>query len=211
MWTYFAAVLILIRHGQSTANAQSLLVGRTDAELTDRGRDQARALAHALVDVEVVLSSPLRRARETAELALAQIPVEIDESFIEQDYGLYDGRAMAEVAGTEWNAFRSSHEATLGDGESLADVDDRVHLRLEQWRNDPSSLIHDARRHIAVVSHVSPIKSAVAWALGVHGSTAWHMRLDNASITTIAVRESGPYLVTFNDVSARAQRPSLER
>ncbi|HEY6472110.1 MAG TPA: histidine phosphatase family protein, partial [Acidimicrobiales bacterium] len=61
-------VLILVRHGESTANAQGLLLGRTDAELTENGRRQAAA-ARALVydPVAEVRSSPLRRALDTAE------------------------------------------------------------------------------------------------------------------------------------------------
>jgi len=204
-------VLILIRHGQSTANAAGLLVGRTDAALTDTGRQQARDLAAALRSVVAGASSPLARARETAALALSHLEITDELAFIEQDYGSLDGAAMSDVPAHQWAAFRSTHDAALGDGESLADVDARVHARLEAMREDDRSLLHDPERHLAIVSHVSPIKSAVAWALGVHGSVAWRLRLDNASLTTIGVRDAGPYLVTYNDVSARRGTPGATR
>ncbi len=196
-------MLILVRHGQSTANAAKLLVGRTDAELTAMGREQAAALSGSLESAGALLASPLVRARETARLAVPHLAAQIDDAFVEQDYGTYDGRSDTEVPREEWAAFRSHHDATLGGGESLADVDARVHARLNDFLADATSLLHDAHRHLVIVSHVSPIKSAVTWALGVPGSVAWRLRLDNASLTTIAVRASGPFLVSYNDVSAR--------
>ena len=69
-------MLILVRHGESVANAQGLLLGRTDAELTDNGRAQAegaRALLHE--PVAEVRSSPLHRAFDTAELLALGPPV----------------------------------------------------------------------------------------------------------------------------------------
>jgi len=196
-------VLILIRHGQSTANADGLLVGRLDVSLTDTGREQAAALAGTLDGVVAVRSSSLQRARDTALLAVPEIVAEIDDAFIEQDFGMYDGVRDKDVPGEVWRAFRESHEEPFGGGESLADVDARVHARLDQWHEDPSSLLHDPDRHVVVVSHVSPIKSAVAWALGVGGHVAWRLRLDNASVTTISARSGSPYLLSFNDVSIR--------
>ncbi len=211
MRAHLVVVLILVRHGQSTANAASLLVGRTDVELTEEGRAQARSLVGALDSVRVVISSPLRRALETARLALPGHELIVDDAFIEQDYGTHDGHALSDVPREQWREFRSSHVAALGGGESLADVDARVHARLDEWLDDNNSALHDDEHHVVVVSHVSPIKSAVAWALGVPGSVAWRLRLDNASLTTIAVRDSGAYLVNFNDVSARRGIRSLER
>jgi probable phosphoglycerate mutase len=204
-------VLILVRHGQSTANAAGLLVGRTDAALTERGRDQARSLAEHLEDVVAVVSSPLQRARETAALALPGLEVELEEAFIEQDYGRYDGLAMAEVPEAEWRQFREVHGAALGGGESLDDVDARVHARLSEWAEGSDSLLADPRRHLVVVSHVSPIKSAVAWALGVPGSVAWRLRLDNATLTTIGVRGGGAFLAGYNEAPAGRRVHSTRR
>ncbi len=204
-------MLILIRHGQSTANAEGLLVGRLDVPLTEMGRAQASALDGALVGVEDVLSSPLLRARDTAALAVPNLSAGEEPAFIEQDFGLYDGHKDADVPRDEWRAFQESHTHRFGGGESLADVDERVHARLEEWRQDADHLIHDPHRHLVVVSHVSPIKSAVAWALGVGGHVAWRLRLENASVTTMSVRGSSPFLVTYNDVSLRTRTlPSPE-
>ena len=72
---------------------------------------------------------------------------------------------------------RLDHDTAIGNGESLASVDARVHAELDALLADPTSLLHRHDEHLAIVSHVSPIKSATVWALGVPGSVAWRMRL----------------------------------
>ena len=195
-------MIILIRHGQTTTNAEGLLVGRSDPHLTDLGERQARALVPYLGGVEVVWVSPLVRARETAALALANFEPAVAESFIEVDYGDLDGQPVSAISPEAWHGFQRDHDLTFGGGESLASVDARVHAQLESLLSDPESLLHSSRRHLAIVSHVSPIKSAVNWALGVAPSTTWRMRLENGSITTIGTRGSTPQLVRYNMVPA---------
>jgi probable phosphoglycerate mutase len=63
-------------------------------------------------------------------------------------------------------------------------------------------LLHSTTRHLAIVSHVSPIKAAATWALGVEGSTAWRMRLENGSLTVLGVRSELPQLIRFNSLPA---------
>ncbi|MEI8126462.1 MAG: histidine phosphatase family protein [Actinomycetota bacterium] len=196
-------MLILIRHGQSTANDAGLLVGRTDTPLTQRGREQASALSELLTHVEQVVVSPLARARETAALALPHASALIDEAFIEVDYGQLESTPLGDVGRANWELFQNDHDFVMGGGESLAHVDARVQSRLEEWLRDEESLLHHPSRHVAVVSHVSPIKSAVAWALGAPGNVVWRMRLDNASTTTIGARQGRPFLVTYNEVTPR--------
>ncbi len=191
-------MIIFIRHGQTTTNAQRLLVGRSDPELTELGERQARALRRLVEGVEEVWTSPLRRARNTARLALPHLDALVRPEFIEVDYGYLDGQPVSVVSEDQWRAFESDHDLALGDGESLESVDRRVHAVLNELLADQTSLLHDHHRHLAIVSHVSPIKSATVWALGVPGSVAWRTRLDNGSITTIAMRQSTPSLVHFN-------------
>jgi len=93
-------VLVLVRHGESTANAAGLLLGRTDAQLTAKGRTQAasvRALLH--VPVHSLRSSPLARARSTAALLDLDLPTEIDDRWIEVDYGEFEGQPLSDVPG----------------------------------------------------------------------------------------------------------------
>lgn len=195
-----AAVIILIRHGQTTSNAARLLVGQSDPALTELGERQARALRPYLRSVVEVWTSPLRRARATADLALPDIPAQVMESFIEVDYGSLDGQPLSLVSEEQWRAFEHDHDTAFGDGESLASVDQRVHLTLNTLLADRSSRLHDATSHLAIVSHMSPIKSAMTWALGVSGSVAWRMNLSNGSMTTIGSRRGTPSLLNYNVV-----------
>jgi broad specificity phosphatase PhoE len=193
-------VIVLIRHGQTTTNAQRLLVGRSDPALTELGERQARARRPLLENVSVVWSSPLQRARTTAALALPHLDVVVKESFIEVDYGTLDGQPLSAVSAEEWRRFEHDHTMAFGGGESLSALDQRVHAELDALLADSTSLLHSHSEHLAIVSHVSPIKSAMVWALGVSGSAAWRMRLDNGSITTITTRLSTPALLHYNVV-----------
>jgi broad specificity phosphatase PhoE len=194
------AVIILIRHGQTTSNAARLLVGQSDPTLTELGERQATALRPFLVDVREVWTSPLRRARRTAALAIPDLGAVVKESFIEVDYGSLDGQPLSAVTNEQWRAFEHDHDTAFGDGESLASVDQRVHAELEALLPDPTSLLHRSSAHLAIVTHMSPIKSAMTWALGVSGSAAWRMNLSNGSMTTIGTRTTTPMLFNYNVV-----------
>lgn len=200
-------MILLIRHGQSTTNAEHLLAGRSDPDLTERGERQAIALRPYLEGVSDVWTSPLLRARRTAALCLPAVEATINASFIEVDYGNLEGQSLSTVTSEQWRAFESDHRVAMGDGESLADLDVRVHGQLDELLADPSSLLHDADHHLAIFSHVSPIKSATTWALGVAGSVAWRTRLDNGSITVVAMRRGVPALVRFNVVPLLVELP----
>ena len=191
-------MIILIRHGQSTTNELGLLVGRSNPSLTEQGRDQARRLIPHLIDVREVWTSPLDRAYRTARLAVPTLDPIVKDSFIEVDYGSLDGQRLASITDEQWHDFEGNHERPLLDGESLTAVDVRVYAELDALLADPDSLVHRNDEHLAIISHVSPIKSAVTWALGVHGSAAWRMRIDNGSMTSIATRRSTPSLIRAN-------------
>lgn len=185
-------VLILVRHGQTAANAAGLLLGQADPPLTERGQAQAQALAAALPYPARVISSPLVRARDTA--AAFGRPVEIDERWIEMDYGSLDCEPAASVAVEVWDRWRGDLTYVPAGGESLATVGKRVRAACEQLAEEAS--VAD----VVVVSHVSPIKAAVAWALGVGDQVAWRMFVEDASVARIAWNSAGPLLKSFNEM-----------
>lgn len=193
-------MIALVRHGQSTSNVQGLVVGRGDPPLTELGERQARALAPWLENVTHVWTSPLRRARETAAIAMPGLEAVTKESFVELDYGSFEGSSTTLAADEGWRALEQRHDQAFGGGESLADVDVRVQNELDALLGDATSLLHSPDEHLAIVSHVSPIKSAVAWALGVPGTVAWRMRLENGSLTLVAARSGTPRLIRYNAV-----------
>ena len=183
--------MIVVRHGRTVANAAGLLQGRIDHPLDDVGRSQARMIADALGSVDRVIASPLLRAQETA--AALGVPVEIDDRWLELDYGELDGMAVHEVPDETWRSWRTDPDFAPAGGESYGQLHARVVPACEE-------LLEDARhRTVVVVSHVSPIKAAVAWALGAPDSTAFRCFLDQASITRIDVGRLGPVLRSYNE------------
>lgn len=185
--------LVVVRHGRTEANATGRLLGRLDVPLDDVGRRQARALAAAVGPVDRVLSSPLARARQTA--GAFGLDVEIDERLIELDYGDYDGVPMGEVPPSAWAAWRADIDFAPPGGESLAVLGRRVRDALDELSRS------DAGETVVVVSHVSPIKAAVAWALGITDDVTWRLFVSPASITRIDLTARGPVLHTFNQVT----------
>ena len=190
-------MLILVRHGESTGNADGLLLGRIDAPLTDRGRAQVDKLRSSVAGATRVIASPLGRARHTAEALGLGVPVEIDDRWVEVDYGEFDGRALGSVPDEVWLRWRADPHYRPPGGETLAEVGIRV-------RDDCEELFavdgEGARGgDVVVVSHVSPIKAAACWALGLGDQGAWRLYLATASISRIAWGVNGPVLRGFND------------
>lgn len=187
--------IILLRHGQTAANASGLLLGRADPPLTDVGRRQAAAAAAVVAGAARFVSSPLLRCRQTAAAVAGDRTVEIDERWIEIDYGTLEGCPLADVPADVWSRWRRQPEWAPAGGESLVDVATRVAVACD----DLTRATGDG--DVVVVSHVSPIKAAVAWAIGAGPGAAWRMFLDVAAITRIAIGPAGPSLRAYNDTS----------
>jgi probable phosphoglycerate mutase len=190
--------LYVVRHGQTEANASGLLLGRADPELDDVGRSQAEAIGLALPPKALVVSSPLQRCRQTAEgLASTVDPTEIryDDRLLELDYGDLDLMPLRDVPGSTWRAWQADVDFRPANGETLRELAARVESCLrELW---PEAVAGE----VVVVTHVSPIKAAVAWALGVSIEISWRCFVSQASITKIGSGNAGPSLHWFNATS----------
>ncbi len=185
--------LIVVRHGRTEANAARRLLGHLDLPLDELGRAQAAALVEAVGPVDRVVTSPLLRTRQTA--AGFEAPLSVDERLIELDYGEYDGWALSDVPSSMWKRWREDPGFAPPGGESLAALRSRV----EQALGELAELAK--AEMVVVVSHVSPIKAAVTWALGVGDEVVWRLFVSPASITRIAVSDAGPVLTSFNEVA----------
>jgi broad specificity phosphatase PhoE len=185
-------VLYLVRHGRTDANARGLLLGRADPPLSPEGRQQAAALGTRIPRDARVVSSPLRRTRETAEAF--GLPVEVDDRWVELDYGELDGTPLVDVPDDVWRAWRSDAAYTPPGGESLIELGVRVRAACDDLAADA------AAGDVVVVSHVSPIKAALAWALRTDDSVSWRIFVEVASIARIAV---GPWGATVQSLNER--------
>jgi probable phosphoglycerate mutase len=190
-------VLVLVRHAEAAANAAGLLLGRTDSPLTAHGREQAAALGTLLGPVARLVSSPLTRARDTAAALGLGLSVEVDERWVEVDYGELEGEALGAVPAEVWTRWRADPEYRPRGGESLADVGRRVGEACAELFAR-SGVGARAEADVVVVSHVSPIKAAVAWALGAGDELAWRLYLATASVTRVAWGNGTPVLHRYN-------------
>ncbi len=125
-------MLYVLRHGRTESNASGLLLGRSDPPLDDLGVRQAAAAAGALPVPDRVVTSPLRRARQTA--GAFGVDVEVDERWIELDYGAFDGTPVAEVPRETWAAWQADLDWAPPGGESHRQLGARVRF------NDTSHL-----------------------------------------------------------------------
>jgi broad specificity phosphatase PhoE len=117
--------LVLVRHGETEWSRTGQHTGVTDLPLTPAGEEAARGLAGALkeFDFSLVLSSPLERARRTAELAGLQ--PELDRDLVEWDYGAYEGLTTPQVReqlGYDWTVFEHGIAPGETPGESVEEV-----------------------------------------------------------------------------------------
>jgi len=187
-------VIVFARHGQTGPNRDGLVLGRADPELTDEGYRQAEILAATLAGepITAILASPLLRARQTAEAvgAACGVPVALDERLVEIDWGAWEGRPAGGLATSDVDRWRKD-DGTAPEGESL----DSLSRRVESFCTEQL----EADGLVVAVSHVSPIKAAAAWALGVDGTVAWRMFLGLASITRVGWGRTSPVLLSFNE------------
>jgi len=174
-----------------------------DVPLDDVGVRQAEAIGAALARAGAspplrIVASPLGRTRTTAlaiAAAFGEGEVTFDDRWLEVDYGTYDGAPLADVPHEVWQHWRTNIGWVPPEGESLAAVGVRVRAACEELMSDA------ATGDVLVVSHVSPIKAAVAWAVGAADDSAWRMFCDVASISRIRTTDGRPTLVSFNETA----------
>lgn len=200
--------LLLARHGQSVWNAERRFQGATDVPLSPLGRAQAEALGIALRGRRLAAAyvSPFRRARETAELALAGagVPLITLDELRELSLGTWEGCTVEEVRGragdpyTRW--LLAPHDCPPPGGEPLDAVCARVRAAMERI-----AAAHPDGEDVLVVSHGGVISVYACWLLGASFNSLWRLRVDNASLTVVRP----PRLVSVNDTGhlAGALRP----
>jgi probable phosphoglycerate mutase len=196
-----ATTLLLVRHGATSHTAARRFsgAGGDDPGLTDAGSDQAVRLADHLRSgsdprwdrVDAIVSSPMRRARQTAEVLASalELPVDVHDDLREAAFGAWDGLTLAEVEARwpdELDAWIGSLDARPpGGGESVGDLTARVDRAVsaiqERYRD----------RTVVVVSHVNPIKRIVQNALAAPGDVVNRLQLAPGSLSVVQYFSSG--------------------
>jgi len=197
------STVLLVRHGL-TAMTGPVLAGRTaGVHLDDRGRAQAEALAQrvAALPVAAIVTSPLERCVETADLVAAAQKTaperHVDERLIECGYGDWTGKPLKELARDPlWKVVQTQPSAVrFPNGESLPEVAARAVQAIRDW---------DARLGPDAVwvacSHGDVIKSILADALGLHLDQFQRIVVDPCSTSIVRYTDTRPYVLRVNDV-----------
>ncbi|MGW2627796.1 bifunctional RNase H/acid phosphatase [Streptomyces chattanoogensis] len=190
------ATFVLLRHGETALTPQKRFSGSggSDPELSAAGHCQAEATAAALAargTIQAVVSSPLRRCRETAQTVADRLGLEvrIEDGLRETDFGAWEGLTFAEVRERypedldAWLA--SAKAAPTGGGESFATVARRVAVARDKL------IARYAGKTVLLVTHVTPIKTLVRLALGAPPEALFRMELSAASLSAVAYYADG--------------------
>jgi len=188
--------VVLVRHGETEWSRAGKHTGSTDVELTPEGETQARAVGAELQGraFALVLSSPLVRARRTAELA-GYPAAQVDPDLSEWDYGGYEGLTTGQIRadlGHPWTVFADGVPAGAKPGESLAQVSaraDRVVARLRASLTAGDAL---------VFSHGHLLRVLGARWVGADPGFGAHLALNTATIGRLSTEHDVPVLQEWN-------------
>ncbi|MEJ1090604.1 histidine phosphatase family protein [Microbacterium istanbulense] len=197
--------LVLLRHGETEWSRTGRHTGLTDIPLTARGEELARGAGELVrgYDFGLVLTSPLERARRTAELA--GLDAEVDPMLLEWDYGGYEGRTTREIRaelGYDWTAF--THGVIRGDtpGETVEEVAARASRVLPR--------VLDAMEHgdVALIAHGHFLRILTAVFLRQAPRFAAMITLDAGSVSVLGYYREQPAILAWNHGPALPLAPS---
>ncbi len=190
--------LLLIRHAAHDVLGKRILGRTSGVHLNKAGRQQAEQLADRLsvLPIDAVFSSPLERARESAEPLACRLdlPVNIADEFNELDMGDWTNRTLVEMNSSpewqNWNTFRSN--TAPPNGEWMLDVQARAIRK-----------IADLRRQfhcVAIFSHADVIRGALTYFLGMHLDLVFRIEIDPGSINLIQLHDRSVIVRVINAV-----------
>ncbi|MFD5564887.1 histidine phosphatase family protein [Kitasatospora griseola] len=207
------ARIVLVRHGETAWSVTGQHTGRTDIPLTDDGRAMARALGERLrrapwhgLPTAAVYTSPLSRARETAELAgFGDRAVDRPE-LLEWDYGQYEGRTGADIRATDRPGWLIWRDGVPG-GEKLSEVAARVDSFLAELNgrhgvpDADTTTMHCADCEVVLFAHGHLLRILTARWLGLAPEYAQRFKLGTASLSVLSWEYGLPAVETWNDQS----------
>jgi broad specificity phosphatase PhoE len=184
----------LVRHGETEWSRDGRHTGRTDIELTERGREQARALRPRLEgrDFERVISSHLSRALETCRLALPAYSIEPSDELLEWDYGEYEGLTTPQIRKRRrgWVLWRDGCPG----GESPAEIGARVDPLVAE--------LLKATGDVALFAHGHVLRVLTARWLGLRPGDGALFALDTGTLSALGWERENAVIRFWNSGSA---------
>jgi probable phosphoglycerate mutase len=185
--------VVLVRHGETEWSREGRHTGRSDIDLTDRGRRQAEATGRRLAGASwsLVLTSPLRRATDTCRLAGLGDHATLDDDLMEWDYGDYEGLTTTEICSRDpaWSLWRDGCPG----GEKPDDVGRRADRVLERLRATDGDAVVFAHGHILRVIAARWVDEPPAFGA--------RLMLSTASMSTLGAEHDVPAVALWNDTS----------
>jgi len=199
-------LVLLVRHGLTAATGTVLSGWTPGIPLDDRGRQQAGALAARLarVPLDAIITSPLQRCRETAEVIAVTgegrpLAVREDERLGECHYGDWTGQPLKRLAREPlWRVVQAHPGAARfpgADGESIMDMQHRAVSAIRDWNERLG-----AGAVYLICSHGDVIKSVIADSLGMHLDMLQRIQVDPCSLTAIRYTPLRPFVLRMNDI-----------
>lgn len=191
----------LIRHAVTPETGRRLSGRAPGISLSPDGEKMAQALANSLEGTafEALYTSPIERCHETAGFISSgrSVVPQIEESFIEADYGQWTGRTLKSLSGLKaWqNLMRSASQFRFPQGETLTEVQQRAVAAVDD-------LSRHHGRNVAIVSHADVIRSVLAWYLGTPLDLVHRLDVLPASVSIVDLgRDGGTRVPVVNYVA----------
>lgn len=192
--------LILIRHGETDSNTKGACVGWTDVELNEEGIKQAYQLKKKIggIKIDGIFSSPLMRARKTAEILNEDFVIEIEytDYLKEQNFGIWDNLTFNDIKtrypkeSCKWvKGWVNYH---IKEGESV----------LESYKRNIKFIKEIIAKKKAgtymAIAHLGTIRNILAYLIGVEIKNSWRFKIDNCSITIVEIKDGYGVIKLFN-------------
>jgi broad specificity phosphatase PhoE len=192
--------LLLVRHGATAWNNEGRIIGSTDLPLSTDGRKQAQQLGIRLSGepIDIILSSDLRRASETARIISVECktPLALDNRLREVDFGLWEGMTVREIQEKytkEFDDWKNNSSFSPPNGERYPSITGRMQSFLGDLKNDHSG------NTVLIVSHGVILQMMIFQLMDFPYRNDWHFYMFNGSITEMMINKARTVMVYLND------------
>lgn len=203
--------IYIVRHGETVWNAEGRIQGHTDVELTERGKEQARATGRRLSTVQfgVAYSSDMSRARETALIILGEreIPLHSVPELREYNKGVFEGLTPEEYR----QRYPELYEASLVNDPDFAPPGGETIRQCQARLSGFVSMLRDKHSDddVLLVGHGGSLRSGIVALLGLPLEANWKFVMHNCALSVIRIYPNNAVMHLYNDTSHLEEAPGV--
>lgn len=198
-----ANTFYIARHGQTNWNILGKTQGHGNSDLTEKGEEQARELADAMTNypIDLIFSSDLGRAVQTAEIVGNKIGIKVEktEALREMGFGVWEGLLIDEIKKNHANTYdtwrNEPHLVDIPGGETLHIIKERVDNFIQEINDKYDN------KHILLVSHSVTVRVMLLSFLNSGMENIYRIKQDNTALNIVEFRNYGPVIQKMNDTS----------